>query len=193
MYIEATTIQQQRLQNMFKFSAIVLSIFFPIQATAQAANEAALESSMRELASTLRKASRNEIYLIDEVGSTCRRVTSGLKQRNAIYFKTASNTEASEVFLDGTGTYRFNVEASAAGTCQISRDVKFELIGFDGTIWAARLASGYCIKTLVLLDNCSQTCHEYADIGERQLFFVAGKKEADDLISAKGGESCVNK
>lgn len=177
---------------MFRLSAIVLSILFPIQGEAQAANDAAVESGIRELAGILRKASRTEIYLIDEVGSTCRRVTSGLKQRDAIYFKTASNTEASEVFLDGTGTYRFNVEALAAGTCQISRDVKFEVTGFDGTIWATRFASGYCLKTLVFLDNCSQTCHEYADIGERQLFFVAGKKEASTLISAKGGEPCVD-
>lgn len=176
---------------MFRVIIFALTVLFPIQGATQATNESALEASVRELASIIRKASRNEIYLIDEVGSTCRRVTSGLKQRDAIYFKTASNTEASEVFLDGTGTYRFNVEASAAGTCQISRDVKFELTSFDGTIWTARFASGYCLKTLVFLDNCSQTCHEYADIGERQLFFVAGEQATNTLIDAKGGNSCI--
>ena len=176
---------------MFRVFVLVLATLFPMQGATQATNDAVNESSVNELAAILRKASRNEVYLIDEVGATCRRVTSGLKQRDAIYFKTASNTEASEVFLDGTGTYRFNIDSSAAGTCQVSRDVRFELTGLDETIWTARLASGYCIKTLVFLDNCSQTCHEYADIGNRQIFFVAGRKEADALISAKGGEPCV--
>lgn len=178
---------------MFRVIVFALATLFPIQGATQAKNDAALESSIRELANIIRKASRNEVYLIDEVGATCRRVTSGLKQRDAIYFKTANNTEASEVFLDGTGTYRYNVETASAGSCQISRNVKFELNSFNETIWAARLTSGYCLKTLVFLDNCSQTCHEYADIGDRQLFFVTGKTEADALISAKGGKSCVEK
>lgn len=165
-------------------------LFLPASSLAQSAAEKALKIDTRGLVDILRKASRNEIYLIDEVALTCSRITSGLKQRNTVYFKTSDNTESSELFLDGGGTLRFNAKGRAAVDCGISNEVSFQISSSGRNIWRADYASGYCIRA-VIYDNCTYSCSEYADIGSKLITFANDKEIANEINSATGGDECV--
>lgn len=164
-------------------------MLLPVSAMAQSEADQPLQDSISELGNIIRKASRNELYLIDEVAQTCKRITSGLKQRDAIYFKTSENTESSELFLDGQGALRFNVKGSAAVDCGVSNEVAFRISSSDRDTWQANYASSYCVSALVF-DNCSHSCNEYAEIGSRKIIFANGRKTASEISSSLGGGMC---
>lgn len=175
---------------MLRLQAIVLGLFVSSSAFAQSSPDQASEKSVRDLADIIRKASRNELYLIDQVAQTCKRITSGLKQRDTIYFKTSENTESSELFLDGAGTLRFNAKGSAAVDCGIIGEVSFQLVESDENTWKANYASGYCMSALIY-DNCAYSCNEYAGIDGRILIFANGQTAAETLSSSIGGSACI--
>jgi hypothetical protein len=175
---------------MLRLAVLAFSLFAPIPVVAQSGSSEGLSESVRDLADILRKASRNEVYLIDEVAQTCKRITSGLKQRDTIYFKTSGNNQSSELFLDGEGTLRFNAVGGAANDCGISNEFSFRIRSAEDNTRTADYSSGYCISAIVF-DNCSYTCNQYAEIGERRLLFVNGIPTANSVLSKIGGETCI--
>lgn len=142
--------------------------------------------AVKDLADLMRKARRNELYLIDEVAGTCMRVTSGLKQRQVIYFTTGGNDEPSHLTLDGRGSFGFRPDNWAGSDCALETAVEFEIESREGDTWTARYRSGYCTEAMVFLDNCSYTCHAYAKIDTERLRFALGADTARSL----GAGSC---
>ncbi|WP_141246518.1 hypothetical protein [Actibacterium ureilyticum] len=162
-------------------------------AHAQVTNEeqGASEDQVRELFDAIRSARRQELFLIDEVSKTCKRVTSGLKQRNSMFFLTSENSQSSELRTNGGGTIRFDPSSSATKECGISNEVDFRITDASEGVWSASFASQYCISAIVYQD-CTYVCRESAEVDGKSLKFVLGLSKAELALSeVSAKKSCA--
>lgn len=164
------------------FCAVCVAPQLHAQSTSSAESAA-----MEDLFDAIKRARREELFVIDEVSESCNRITSGLKQRNSLFFLTTKNNQSSELRIDGSGMLKFDPGSEVASECNITNQVDFKINEVGATTWIGTFTSQYCISAIVYSD-CSHVCRGSIQTEGKYLKFILGSENAERQISMINSE-----
>lgn len=165
----------------------ILTIAFlllPTSLAAESPSNTIAKPDLESLIALIRKARREQLYLIDEVSQSCERITSGLKQRSTVYFQTSRHEEANEIDLNGRGKLRFMPENSSIERCNIVGEVEFQITEYEASVWSSDYGT-YCERVRIFPD-CSHRCEGFADVSGKKLHIVSGLQPAKAMLMEVG-------